>query len=165
MNVSAVLLWLHTCGVQASYHNIIRHKQTNHHYIVHYHILFSFRHLRGTLSQGSVLYTDKHFSGKLLHFTAVPRCKYHALPRGNHSSVLFANFPTIPQCEVYVLTVEFEDVTAVDMNSSTFLASRLLLASCWFLACLKLRPEDGGDIFHRNSGWLSPDYRALYPRR
>jgi hypothetical protein len=26
-------------------------------------------------------------------------------------------------------------------------------------------PEDGGDIFLRNVGYLSTDYMALYPRR
>jgi hypothetical protein len=26
-------------------------------------------------------------------------------------------------------------------------------------------PEDGGDNFLRNVGWLSADYTALYPRR
>jgi hypothetical protein len=26
-------------------------------------------------------------------------------------------------------------------------------------------PEDGGNMFLRNAGWLSPDYTALYPRR
>jgi hypothetical protein len=25
--------------------------------------------------------------------------------------------------------------------------------------------EDGGDMFLRNVGWLSPDYTTLYPRR
>jgi hypothetical protein len=26
-------------------------------------------------------------------------------------------------------------------------------------------PEDGGDMFLRNVGWLSTDYTVLYPRR
>jgi hypothetical protein len=26
-------------------------------------------------------------------------------------------------------------------------------------------PEDGGDMFHQNIGWLSTDYTALYTRR
>jgi hypothetical protein len=26
-------------------------------------------------------------------------------------------------------------------------------------------PEDGGDIFLPNFGWLSMDYMALYPRK
>jgi hypothetical protein len=26
-------------------------------------------------------------------------------------------------------------------------------------------PEDGGDIFFQNVGWLSTDYMALYPRK
>jgi hypothetical protein len=26
-------------------------------------------------------------------------------------------------------------------------------------------PEDGGDMFLRDVGWLSTDYMALYPRR
>jgi hypothetical protein len=28
-----------------------------------------------------------------------------------------------------------------------------------------LDPEDGGDMFLRNVGWLSTDYKALYLRR
>jgi hypothetical protein len=59
--------------------------------------------------------TDKHFSEERLHFTAVPRCKYRVLPRTDHSSVLFLIFPTIPRYEIYVLKVEFEDVTAEGM--------------------------------------------------
>jgi hypothetical protein len=39
------------------------------------------------------------------------------------------------------------------------------LLSPWFLACLFFDPEDGGDMFLRNIGWLSADYTALYPRR
>jgi hypothetical protein len=34
-----------------------------------------------------------------------------------------------------------------------------------FLSGLLFDPEDGGDIFLRNVGWLSTDYMALYPRR
>jgi hypothetical protein len=32
------------------------------------------------------------------------------------------------------------------------------------LSCLLFDPEDGGDMFHRNVGWLPKEYRALYPR-
>jgi hypothetical protein len=32
-----------------------------------------------------------------------------------------------------------------------------------FLALLI--PEDGGDIFPRNVGWLSTDYMVLYPKK
>jgi hypothetical protein len=39
------------------------------------------------------------------------------------------------------------------------------LAACWFLAGLFSDPENGGDMFLRNVGWLSTDYTALYPRR
>jgi hypothetical protein len=34
-----------------------------------------------------------------------------------------------------------------------------------FLLGLFLDPEDGGDMFLRNVGWLSSDYTALCPRR
>jgi hypothetical protein len=33
------------------------------------------------------------------------------------------------------------------------------------LLCLFFGPEDGGDIFLRNVGWLSTDYTAFYLRR
>jgi hypothetical protein len=42
------------------------------------------------------------------------------------------------------------------------------IATCFhagFLLCLFFDPEDGGDMFLRNAGWLSTDYTALYPRR
>jgi hypothetical protein len=37
----------------------------------------------------------------------------------------------------------------------------LLLASCWFLVWIILRPWR----FFQNVGWLSTDYSALYPKR
>jgi hypothetical protein len=43
-----------------------------------------------------------------------------------------------------------------------------LLATCFEAAIslgLFFYPEDGGDMFLRNVGWLSTDYTALYPRR
>jgi hypothetical protein len=33
------------------------------------------------------------------------------------------------------------------------------------LVCLFFNPDDGGDIFFRNVGWLSTYYAALYPAR
>jgi hypothetical protein len=30
---------------------------------------------------------------------------------------------------------------------------------------LFFNPEDGGEMFLRNAGWLSADYMTLYPRR
>lgn len=44
-------------------------------------------------------------------------------------------------------------------------SSCLLSASWWFLAFLHLGHENGGNMFLRNVGWISPDYTALYPRR
>jgi hypothetical protein len=44
---------------------------------------------------------------------------------------------------------------------------RSLLAPCFhagFFLGLFFDPEDGGDIFLRNVGWLSTGYTALYPR-
>jgi hypothetical protein len=40
-------------------------------------------------------------------------------------------------------------------------------ASCCtgFLLGIFFDPEDGGDMFLRNVGWLSADYTTLYPRR
>jgi hypothetical protein len=34
-----------------------------------------------------------------------------------------------------------------------------------FLLGLLFNQEDGGSVFLRNVGWLSPDYMALCPRR
>jgi hypothetical protein len=34
-----------------------------------------------------------------------------------------------------------------------------------FEGTYRLDPEDGGDIFLRNVGWLLTDYTALFPRR
>jgi hypothetical protein len=42
---------------------------------------------------------------------------------------------------------------------------RLLRFHADVLLGLFFDPEDGGDIFFRNVGWLSMDYTALYPRR
>jgi hypothetical protein len=43
-----------------------------------------------------------------------------------------------------------------------------MLATCFhagFLLGLFFDPEDGGDIFLRNAGSLSTDYKGIYPRR
>jgi hypothetical protein len=37
-------------------------------------------------------------------------------------------------------------------------------AFCLLHVGLVFNPEDGGDTFLQNSGWLSTDYMALYPR-
>jgi hypothetical protein len=53
-------------------------------------------------------------------------------------------------------------------SSKLLLLPIALLATCFdsgFLLCLFFYPEDGGDMFLRNVGWLSTDYTALYPRR
>jgi hypothetical protein len=41
----------------------------------------------------------------------------------------------------------------------------LLPASACFLLDLFFDPEDGGEMFLQNIGWLSMDYTALYPKR
>jgi hypothetical protein len=48
--------------------------------------------------------------------------------------------------------------------SWTGIWERHLLAR-WFLAWFILDPEDVGDMFLHNLGWLSTDYKALRPRR
>jgi hypothetical protein len=53
----------------------------------------------------------------------------------------------------------FWDVTLYTKQGSVYhLHSR-------YLGRLIRRPENGGDMFLRNVGWLSTDYTALYPRR
>jgi hypothetical protein len=39
------------------------------------------------------------------------------------------------------------------------------LLNAGFLLGSLFIPENGGDIFHRNLSWLSPDYTTLHPRR
>jgi hypothetical protein len=39
-----------------------------------------------------------------------------------------------------------------------------LYASSWFLALLTYNPEDGGEMFFRNVGLNSTDYKELYPK-
>jgi hypothetical protein len=40
-----------------------------------------------------------------------------------------------------------------------------LPVSHWFPVWFFFEPEDGGEMFLRNVGWISTDYTALYPRR
>jgi hypothetical protein len=42
------------------------------------------------------------------------------------------------------------------------IATCLVLVFAWLIF---LDPEDGGDVFLRNVGWISADYAVLYPRR
>jgi hypothetical protein len=46
-----------------------------------------------------------------------------------------------------------------------YFRSACYLPDAGFLLGVIFDPEDGGDIFLRNIGWLSTDYMALYPRR
>jgi hypothetical protein len=50
----------------------------------------------------------------------------------------------------------------------TIIKAGPLFATCIHAALLLgilFDPEDGGDIFHQNIGWLPKKYTALYPRR
>jgi hypothetical protein len=52
---------------------------------------------------------------------------------------------------LYLWEIYIPDILAICFYSGTFLGL--------------FGPEDGGDMFLRNVGWLSTDYMALYPRR
>jgi hypothetical protein len=92
------------------------------------------------------------------------------------------------KCNSFVDYVGFEVLTAVIMKSSIFwditLCSPLKDNRCFGGTCRlhlqgrrkshernrreassKQSPEDGGDMFLRNIGWLSTDYTVWYPRR
>jgi hypothetical protein len=49
--------------------------------------------------------------------------------------------------------------------SGEHVASDFYLFHAGFMLDLFFEPEDGGDIFFRNVGWLSAVYKALYPKR
>jgi hypothetical protein len=63
----------------------------------------------------------------------------------------------------------FKYLFGIDNNKSKFDSwGNQELATCshaGFWLSLFFDPEDGGDTFLRNVGWLSTDYMALYPRR
>jgi hypothetical protein len=65
--------------------------------------------------------------------------------------------------------VEFGILTAVVMKSSIFWdvigSSACCLLHACFLLGLLFNPEDGGNIFLQNTGWLSLDYMAFCSRR
>jgi hypothetical protein len=57
-------------------------------------------------------------------------------------------------------SIIFWDVTPCSLLR--WLATCLLAGSCWNFF---FDPEDGGDMFLRNVGYISPDYTASHPRR
>jgi hypothetical protein len=65
--------------------------------------------------------------------------------------------------------VGFEVLTAVVMKSTIFwdITQNICLPPAFTLiSCSAIfDPEDGGDMFLRNVGSYSTDYKALYPRR
>jgi hypothetical protein len=69
--------------------------------------------------------------------------------------------------EIITICVGFDVLTAVVMKSTVFLdvtpCSSLKVTGILF--GLFFDPEDRGDVFPRNFGWLSTDCTALYPRR
>jgi hypothetical protein len=60
----------------------------------------------------------------------------------------------------------FEEFYLLGYNAVKSVESQLLACvHVGFLLSLFFDPENGGDIFLRNVGWLSTDFTALYPRR
>jgi hypothetical protein len=49
------------------------------------------------------------------------------------------------------------------MKISIFWDITPLFATYFYTGILFFDPEEGGDMFTRNFGWLSADYTALYP--
>jgi hypothetical protein len=56
----------------------------------------------------------------------------------------------------------FTEPPIPNMHSSSSCYSMLRAG---FLLGLLFSPDNGGDLFLRNVGWLSTDYMALHPRR
>jgi hypothetical protein len=76
-------------------------------------------------------------------------------------------------CDITLL-VRWNLTDVSEQHISSILGSKVKLgkkpswAGCQhsrFLLSLLLDPEDGGNMFLRKVGWLSPDYTALYPTR
>jgi hypothetical protein len=61
-----------------------------------------------------------------------------------------------------------EDGTLPNHRCENLKSYRALLAIYFHVGSLLVLffdPEDWGDMFRRNVGWLSKDYTAIYPRR
>jgi hypothetical protein len=106
-------------------------------------------------------------------------------PLCEHKEIHLQDAPTnyiTNQCNSMLNTickdVAFEALIAMTMKSSVFWditpcspvkLNKRLLPCCLLHASFSLGllsdPDDGGDMFLRNVGWLSPHYTALYPRR
>jgi hypothetical protein len=70
--------------------------------------------------------------------------------------------------EVRIFVEDYECSTVTEFNhgeTCSNVGSACHLLHAGFSLGLFFDPDDGGDMFLRNIGLLSADYRALYPRR
>jgi hypothetical protein len=60
---------------------------------------------------------------------------------------------------------EFKFRRCMSSSPSGLKRSAYCMLRSGILVCLLFNPEDGGNIFLRNVGWLPSDYTALYSRK
>jgi hypothetical protein len=96
-------------------------------------------------------------------FTSLP---YLCFASGWHviTSLIWSSITDLSVgCEVFATRLLFHSECSTRKQNFSQLVCYLLHAG--FLLGLFFDREDEGDMFHRNVGWLSTDYTALYPRR